>query len=314
MAEATSELETIAERIVDALERANGEHPGCRRVHAKGTVCEGSFTSTPEAAALSDAAHLQACTVPASVRLSNASGNPRASDVGPLAGRGMAVKFEPPGGEASDIVAVALPVFLVGSAADFLAFTEARARDPATGAPDPERVSAFVAEHPETARALQLGLPEVAPTTSYATSRFNALHAFALVKGEARRWGRYEWVPEAGHEPLDEAASAGAGRDYLQEEIRERLAAGPVAFGLDFRLAADGDSLTDPTEPWEGEREVVRLGRLELTGVIEDPEADGVRVWDPMNLCDGVEPSEDEILAVRTLAYSVSIERRAAGA
>lgn len=32
-----------------------------------------------------------------------------------------------------------------------------------------------------------------------------------------------------------------------------------------------------------------------------------------MNLVEGVEPSDDEILAARPPAYSVSIERRAAG-
>lgn len=314
MTDAGTELREIAERIVDTLEAVNGVHPGCRRAHAKGTVCEGTFTSTGEAAALSEAAHLQARTVGATVRFSNASGNPHASDANPIAGRGMAVKLALGGEESTDIVAVPLPVFIVRSAADFLAFTEARAPDPESGQPDPERLGAFLAEHPETARALQLGLPAVAPTTSYATSRYNALHAFALVKDGARSWGRYEWEPEAGHDPLDAERLESAGRDYLQAEIRERLTAGPVGFELGFRLAAEGDSLTDPTEPWEGERELVPLGRLEVTAVIEQAEADGVLVWDPMNLTDGIEPSDDEVLAVRPLAYSVSIERRAAGA
>ncbi len=307
------DLRGISERIVDTFEKINGEHPGRRRVHAKGTVCEGSFTSTPEAAALSDAAHLQANTVPASVRLSNASGNPHASDANPIAGRGMAVKFLLAGGESTDIVSVPLPVFMVRTAEDFLGFTEARIPDPETGQPDMEKLGAFLAEHPETANALQVGLPALAPTTSYATSLFNGLHAFGLVRGDERTWGRYEWVPEAGVEILDPEQLESADRDYLQAEIRERLAAGPAAFALDFRLAAEGDSLSDPTEAWEGEREVVTLGRLELTGVVEDPECEGVMVWDPMNLVDGIEPSEDEILAARSPAYSVSIERRAAG-
>ncbi len=36
-------------------------------------------------------------------------------------------------------------------------------------------------------------------------------------------------------------------------------------------LAADGDSLTDPTEEWKGDREVVTLGTLSVTDVIEEP-------------------------------------------
>jgi catalase len=35
--------------------------------------------------------------------------------------------------------------------------------------------------------------------------------------------------------------------------------------------------------------------------------------WDPMRLAEGVEPSDDRVLAARSPAYSVSIERRAAG-
>lgn len=304
---------TISEEIVDALEAINGVHPGFRRVHAKGTICEGAFTATPEAAKLSVAAHLQGEPVPATVRFSNASGNPRASDANPIAGRGMAVKFHLPGGGAVDVVSVPLPVFMVRTAEDFLAFTKARAPDPETGEPDTEKIGAFIAEHPETANAIQLGLPALAPTTSYATSDFNALHAFALVDAEGNRtWGRLGWRPEAGVERLGPAELESADRDYLQAEIRERLASGPVAFALELTLAQEGDSLTDPTEVWEGEREVVNLGRLEVSAEIEDAEADGPLVWDPMNLTDGIEPSDDEILAARPPAYSVSIERRSA--
>ena len=42
------------------------------------------------------------------------------------------------------------------------------------------------------------------------------------------------------------------------------------------RMAQDGDSLEDPTQVWEGDHEVVDLGRLEVTEVIEDPEKDGI--------------------------------------
>lgn len=304
----------LFEEIVDVLEAINGTHPGFRRIHAKGTVCEGSFLPTIEASSLCRARHFQQ-PAPATVRLSNASGNPHTSDANPLAGRGMAVKLRPPGGEETDIVSVPLPVFMVRTPEDFLAFTRARIPDPETGQPDPERLGGFVAEHPETARALQIGLPSLAPTTSYATSEYNALHAFRLVGSDGEgRWGRYHWHPEAGVETLSEEERGAAGRDYLQEEIRERLASGPARFRLDFRLAAEGDPLEDPTEPWEGEREVVTLGELELTSVVEDPEtpADPL-VFDPMRLAEGIEPSADPILAARPKAYSVSIARRCAG-
>jgi catalase len=304
---------TIYEEIVDALCAINGSHPGYRAVHAKGTVCRGSFTATPEAAGLSTAAHLQGDPVEATVRFSNASGNPHTSDAHPLAGRGMAVKFHLPGNEATDLAMVPLPVFMVRNAEDFLAFTTARTPDPETGQPDPEKLMAFVGEHPETARALQLGLPSLAPTTSFATSGYNSLHAFALVDpGGRRHWGRWAMVPEAGVEHVPEEELKEKAPDYLQTEIGERLADGPALFTLRFTLAQDGDSLEDPTEPWEGEREVRDIGLLEVTEVIEEKEAGEPLVFDPTNLTEGIEPSDDKILAARSPAYSVSIERRMA--
>ncbi len=92
-----------------------------------------------------------------------------------------------------------LAVFMVRTAEDFLAFTQARIPDPETGQPDPDKVMAFIGEHPETANALQLGLPKIAPTTSYATSGYNSLHAFGLVDADGgEHWGRYQWHPRRG--------------------------------------------------------------------------------------------------------------------
>lgn len=307
---------TLWEEIIDAVNEANGgAHPGYRAIHAKGTVCEGTFTAAPEAASVSRAAHLQGDPVRATVRFSNASGNPNTSDAHPLAGRGMAVKFHLPGGEATDMAAVPLEVFMVRNAEDFLTFTRARKPDPETGQPDPEAVMAFVADHPETANAIQLSLPKLAPTESFATSAYNGLHAFCLLDAEGgEHWGRYRWVPTEGERYLGDEARKAAAKDYLQREIADRLGSGGTAeFDLEFVLAEDGDSLTDPTEQWQGEREVVPLGRLTVTGVIDEP-TDGPLVFDPNNLTDGIVASDDEILAARSPAYSVSIERRMASA
>lgn len=301
------------EEIVDAINEINGSHAGHRAVHAKGTVCEGSFTATPEAAKLSRAPHLQGDPVECTVRFSNASGNPKTSDANPIAGRGIGVKFHLPDGDAVDMAAVPLPIFMVRTADDFLGFTRARKPDPETGQPDVEKVMAFVAEHPETANALQLGLPKLAPTTSFATSGYNGLHAFGLVDSDGNEtWGRYGWIPVEGEQYLSDDEREAADRDYLQHEIRERLEGdGEARLRLDFKLAADDDSLTDPTEEWQDDREVVTLGELTVTGVIEEP-TDGPLVFDPNNLTDGIVPSDDEILAARSPAYSVSIDRRMA--
>jgi catalase len=302
------------EEIVDSLNAVNGgPYPGFRAVHAKGTVCKGTFTPTAEARNLSRAGHLQGDPVESTIRFSNASGDPGTSDVNPISGRGMAVKFHLPGGDATDIVSVPLVVFLVRTPEDFLEFTRARIPDPETGQPDAEKLGAYLAEHPETGIAIQKGMSKLAPTTSFATSDYRALHAFCLVDADGgEHWGRYSWEPEDGTEYLTEEQRSAASKDYLQEEIRERLGSGIARFTLEFTLARDDDPLDDPTVEWEGEREVVELGELEVIEVVEDAESEGPLVFDPMRLTDGIEPSADKILAARPKAYAVSIERRTA--
>ena len=198
--------------------------------------------------------------------------------------------------------AVPLVVFMVSTPEDFLEFTKAREPDPASGEPDPQKVLDFIAAHPETGNALQLGIPKIAPTKSFATSGYNGLHAFALVDADGNEtWGRYRWQPVEGEHYLNEEEVDEADRDYLQAEIRERLESGDARFRLDFVLAQDGDSLTDPTEEWKGDREVVTLGELTVTDVIDEP-TDGPLVFDPTNDTDGWKLSDDRILAARSSA------------
>jgi catalase len=304
---------TLYEEIVDAMGELSGVHPGHRAAHAKGSFCRGSFTAAPEARALTRAAHMQGDPVEVVVRFSNGSGNPDDRDASRREGRGMATKFDLGGGESTDIVAITLPVFFVRTAEDFLEFVRARKPDPETGDMDMERIGAFVGAHPETQAALELILPTLVPPLSYATCEYNSLPAlgFTSDSGE-RRFGRYRWEPAAGLHVLADDAVESASPDYLQEEIGERLAGGPVVFTLQVRLAAEDDPLDDPTVPWPDDREVMTLGRMELTEPYPDAEAKEIVVFDPTRVTDGIDPSDDEILAARPHAYSISAERRAA--
>ena len=305
----------LHDEIIEAMtELAGGEHPGFRAAHAKGLFCSGRFTPAPGAHRLSRAAHLQDQPVDVIARLSNGGGNPEAKDAQRLEGRGLAVKFHLPDGSAADIVALTLPVFFVRDPDSFLGFLRARKPDPGETDPNMERLGAFFAEHPETAKSLQLILPTLVPPVSYATCAYNSLHAFALVNADGeRRYIRYRFIPEAGEQVLPEEDQKDASPDYLQDDLRGRLDGGSIAFKLVARLAKEGDSLDDPTLPWPEDREQVELGRLELTALLPDAEADGnVVVFDPMNVTDGVETSDDQILHARSQAYSISAARRAA--
>jgi catalase len=299
----------IHEQIVEAVHANYGVHPGHRALHAKGSWARGTFTATPDAAALSRAAHLQGDEITALVRFSNASGHPEAHDAD-RDGRGMAIKLRWDGGE-TDILTTTSPTFATRTPEDFLELMWLRRPDPATGQPDMEKLGGFLAEHPETATAAQAILMKE-PIASFATALYFSPHAFALIDADgARTWVRYRFVPDAGEERIADDEAKARGRDYLHTEIAERLGAGTVGFELRLQIAGADDPLDDPTAVWPDDREVVGAGRLELTEVADDPERDGhIDVFDPTRIVDGIELSDDPILHARPKAYSVSAYKR----
>ena len=88
--------------------------------------------------------------------------------------------------------------------------------------------------------------------------------------------------------------------DYLRDELDERLAAAPATFHLEVELAEDGDAIDDPTAVWPEGRQIIDVGRLELTGLANDRERDGdVLVFDPTHVPDGIRLTDDPILLAR---------------
>jgi catalase len=300
----------LAEQVVDAINDLSGAHADHRAAHARGTLCAGRFTATPDAARLTRAAHMQGDPVRATVRFSNGGGDPGVPDYA-TEGRGMAVKLYLADGGRTDMVALSLPVFFARTPEDFLDFTRARKPDPETGQPDAQRIGAWFAAHPEAGPAIQAALT-APPPASYATCVYSGIHSFRWVDAAGEgRFVRFRWEPEAGVESLSADDARALGATYLQEEIQARVAASGAAFELVVTLAEPEDPIDDPTAAWPAEREQAVVGRLELTGPEEERERDGdVLVFDPTRVVDGIELSDDPILRFRRRAYAVSVERR----
>jgi catalase len=304
-----SDQSALAVEMVDEMERIGGVFPGYRRAHARGLCFQAVFTPSGAARPLTTAVHLQAEPVRATVRFSNASTDPRTSDVrGPW---GMAVKFHLPDGTDTDIVSVSLSVFLAPTPEIFLEFLRATRPDPESGRPNPDRVNAFLGAHPESAP----GIKEMAvqlPPVSYATARYSALHAFTWVSpNQSRKSVRYRWEPAAGIANLREPEAADVAPGYLAEELTRRLAEAPVVFTLRVQVAADRDPTDDATRPWPSDRPELVAGRLEVTAPVDDPVAGCEhRIFDPTRVTAGIECSDDPILNFRAQAYGVSYERR----
>ena len=301
----------LPQKIVDAIQDIGGRHEGHRAVHAKGTLCAGTFTPSERAAEVCRAAHFQNGEIRAHIRFSNGSGNPAGRDAA-QDGRGMAIKFYLPDDlGTTDLVTLSRRQFFVRTAQDFLDFTLARKPDPETGEPDMEKLGVFFGAHPEAVPAVQEQLESQAPV-SYATVAYNSLHSFRLIAPDGtERWVRYHFEPDAGVATLEGEEAQDKDRDYLQQEVGERLEQGPIGYTLSVAVAEDGDAIDDPTVAWPDERETIELGRLEVTELAFDRDRDGdVLVFDPTRVTDGIELSDDEILHIRSHAYAESVLRR----
>jgi catalase len=297
------------EQVVDGVYERYGRHPGYRALHAKGIFCRATFTATPEAGMLTRAAHMQGESVEALVRLSNGSGDPDSKDYAPDV-RGMAASFQLPDGSRTDISAQTAPNFPVKAPEDFVDAVQANV----PGVARLWKIPAFLAKHPSAIPGLKANLDALTPRPSFANYTFFAIHAFKWVNAEgAEQFVRYTWLPEAGEAKLSSGEAKELGRDYLHEEIGERLAREGVRFKLQLQLAAPDDPTDDPTSNWPDDRETVTAGTLELTEAIPSPEENGeIVVFDPVRVTDGIELSDDPILRFRPRAYDVSAQRRSA--
>jgi len=293
--------------IVDALNKRYDVHPGFRANHAKGIILVGSFTPTPEAAALSKSPLFAGMTLPVTVRFSDASGRPHLHDAAPMANpHGMAIKFHLPNGVDSDIVANSLKFFTVATPEDFRDLQLAEASSP-PGAPKSPQLQAFLKSHPSVEKAnATLGTPD-----SYADEQYNGIDAFVFVNEAGQRQAfRYIFAPERiVHLSKDEAAKQLP--DYLIDDLAQRLSRGPVSFHIKAQLAAPGDPTKDPTQPWPDDRKVVDLGTVSLIKTADDSDAlQKILLFTPGRLTVGIEPSDDPLITARDGAYAESFKRR----
>jgi len=312
MSEPTAPRTVVAE-IVETMRTLAGSHPGYRPVHAKGIVCAGTFRGAPQARDVSRAAHLQGQAVPTVIRFANSNGNPDVHD-GLASVRSLAVKFQLPDGKNADILANSVEGFPVRTPEEFLAFLRAQLPDPVTGQPAPDAVPRFLGNHPAAGAFIERLMKKPVPA-SYGQASYHAEHAFRFTAADGTSlFGRYHWVPEAGEAYLSPDEASTRNVNFLREELESRLRNGPVVFHLLLQLAGEGDPTDDVTALWPADRPLVELGRLEVSAISPTSAADERRlVFDPTNLTDGIDLSEDPILLARSSAYSISYDHRSKG-
>jgi catalase len=292
------------DEAIEAIRGTGGAQPGCRALHAKGTLYRGTFTATPEATGLSRARHLDGSTVPALIRFSNGSGNPTQNDGLPGV-RGMAVKFTLPDKSTTDVSTQTARLFVSSTPDGFVDLLKAMK----PGLTTPLRMARYFLTHPRLLGALPLLREANKVPASYASIEYHGLHAFGWIAADGgARFVRYHLVPAAGEQAP--GAARGKGPDFLTEELNARLANGPVRFDFRVQIAGPNDSTVDPSAPWQS-TQFVTVGTLEITGLDTEREhGNDIVVFDPMRVTDGIEPSDDPVLRFRTLAYSASVKLR----
>jgi catalase len=300
------------ESVIAVMERYTGTQAGYRRAHARGLVVHGRFQATPEAAKLSRAEHLQGASIPCLVRLSNAAGNPHAPDqqsVKESAVFGLGVRFQLPSGGAASWAAATIPAFPARSSDEFVALTTNLHRGK-NGKPNPFRALFHLLTHRHILPVVKV-LTRRRPVGSFAVESYDGVHTYYFVSAAGERKPfRYRWVPRLPLVTLTPAEVKGRGPHHLLDELRARLAKGPVVWDLVARFPEPGDPLDDATAIWPASRPTAILGSLTLERLHEDQRAVEGMVFDPTGVVPGLELSDDPLLKLRAQVYGLSYDRR----
>jgi catalase len=299
--------EPKAQQMTDAYYSAFGDNHS-RAVHAKGILFEGTFTPDPSARSITKAKLFALSTAAVVGRFSDFTGIPTIPDnIGDANPRGLALKFYVPGDSEVDIVMHSFDGFPVKTAAEFaqlLVAIGASGKD----VPKPTALDKFLATHPIAKTFLTTQKP---PPVSYATTAFFGVNSLKFTNAEGEStYVRYRVMPVAGEHYLDAAALKTKDANYLQSEIKQRLAKGPASFIWYAQIAENGDIVDDPSIAWSTSRKLVKLGTVTITGLVPDEaSADRETLFLPGNLPDGMQVA-DPMLNVRNAAYPLSFRHR----
>jgi len=302
--------EGVAVAVNDALEGAYGRHLGKRRNHTKGFGTTGYFVGTKEAAQLSRSALFGGDRIEVIGRFSIAGGDPSASD-SERSPRGMGLEFRLKNGALHHITMIHTPMFFARTPSTFLDKFLALAKDVHTEKADPSKFTAFMKQHPDNSAQFHF-LETNNPPASYANCAFYGIHTFRFFDHAEKMTNvRFRFMPEDGERSLTDAQLAQERRDFLEAAFRDRVKQGPVRWEMIVTIGEPGDPENDPTVLWPAGRREIKAGTLTLTSYAPDEAAGAYKInFDPMQMADGIGPTDDPILRFRSSSYAISHSRR----
>lgn len=305
--------EVTADQAVSALENTFGVHPGERRNHIKGTCAAGEFVGSTEAHAYTRSALFSGQPVPVVARFSLPGGNPRVSDNAKIP-RGLALEFRLADGRLQHMTMLNTPVFGAASPQTFFDDIVARKPDPATGKPDPEKIRAFRASHPDSLPQAEF-LARNNPPPSWANSSYFGIHTFKFVNSENQvTLVRWRFVPQDGEKQMSDDELKSSPPDFLEQRLVERVRHGPVRWDMMLTIGRPGDAEDNPTVSWPADRKELKAGTLSISSATPQEGAECEKInFDPLVMADGIAPTNDPVLLFRSSAYAISFGKRLGG-
>jgi catalase len=293
--------------LVNALNDVFGKNAGQRAAHTKGICLSGTFTPAAGAPKLSKAPQFSK-PVPITARFSLGGGNAKAPDNAQDNVRGFAIRFDLGDGASTDLVTISAPVFFVQTPEQFVELLET------VGSGDQDKIKAFFESHPASTRQKAWLTSHPVPA-SFAGVDYWGVHGFTFTNAAGETTlVKYKLIPEAGELGLTPEEAEAKGPDFYADELKERLAKGPVVFDLTAIIGKEGDQTTDPTLRWDGEddRPTAPLGKISIDAIAPDATCNAFSFL-PGNVVDGIAgPANDPIFQIRSPAYLVSFTRRLA--
>ena len=297
-----------AQKLTNTIEAGGSLAPGFRRAHSKGICVTGVFRPSQDAKELSAARVFSQAETPVLGRLSIGGGDPYGADAKARV-RSMALLFRTDDGQQWRTAMNSFTFFAVPSAQAFQEQAIVQRPDPATGKPDPAKVQAFQNKYP-SAKRFQHWAATAPWSNSWANTQYNGIHTFVFKTDNAARYVRWSMHPLTPYVEMDAEQREKADADYLSDDLKSRLARGPLQWKMVITQAAPNDDVRDPTVAWENHEEH-SAGILELTAA-QSQDAGQCRDvnYDPTILPTGIALSDDPILAVRASVYAQSFNRR----
>ena len=297
-------------QMVTAFESVNGKFTGFRRSGAKGLCAVAEFVGNADGRALSVSSAFSGNPVPVVARFSMGGGNPKAVD-NAKSQRNLSLQFDLPGGESWLMGNISSPVFGAATPQQLLGRLESLTPDAETKKVDADKVKAFAEANPEVLLQGKYFASQSVPA-SFAKVNYWGVHAFGFTDAAGKKqFGKWVFEPVGGTQGLSDDEAKAKGSEFLFDDLRQRVAAGPVAFDFVVQLAQPGDKIDSAVTPLPDDRKKVSVGRLTIKSVSPDAAGPCLTInYNPMVLPKGVEPSADPMLAARVTPYVVSLTRR----